>query len=170
MNSTQAPIISTPSGLAWNASLQTQDQKMDQTHHEFIDMINDLLTLPSDQRLDAYRQLIDHTQMHFAQEERWMLALGFAQDNCHATHHAQIIETLLLVEKEYVNGQHHFLDQLIEALVEWFPSHAATMDAGLAQYMKKMGFNSQTETLSDPSIKIPAASMSGCGSVSCSNE
>jgi hypothetical protein len=56
---------------------------------------------------------------------------------------------------------------LAEALVEWFPQHAATMDAGLAQYMTQVGFDSITETLADPSTVRPAT-MSGCGSVSCS--
>ena len=59
------------------------------------------------------------------------------------------------------------LSRMADALAEWFPAHASSMDAGLAQHMKSVQFDSRTETLADPSLVRPAT-MSGCGSVSCS--
>jgi hypothetical protein len=56
---------------------------------------------------------------------------------------------------------------MAEALAEWFPGHANSMDAGLAAHLKSVGFDSATETLADPSV-IQNVTMSGCGSVSCS--
>jgi hypothetical protein len=41
------------------------------------------------------------------------------------------------------------------------------MDAGLAQHMKSVQFDSVTETLADPSV-IQNVTMSGCGSISAS--
>ena len=43
----------------------------------------------------------------------------------------------------------------------------AEMDAGLALHLKDVGFDTRTETLADPD-KVRPATMSGCGSVSCS--
>ena len=40
-------------------------------------------------------------------------------------------------------------------------------DAGLAQHLKSVGFDSATETLADPAA-IRNVSVSGCGSISCS--
>jgi hypothetical protein len=57
---------------------------------------------------------------------------------------------------------------MAEALAEWFPGHANSMDAGLAVHLKSVGFDSVTETLADPSA-IQNVIMSGCGSVSCSS-
>ena len=54
-----------------------------------------------------------------------------------------------------------------EALAEWFPGHASSMDAGLAAHLQSVGFDSVSETLADPST-IKNVTMSGCGSVSCS--
>jgi hemerythrin len=96
-----------------------------------------------------------------------MLATGFSADNCHATHHATILETMRAVETHYAQGNTEIITRLAEALAEWFPQHAASMDAGLALHLQSVGFNTQTETLIDPSVVRPA-SMSGCGSVSCS--
>ncbi len=154
-------------GLPWTSSLLTGDARLDHTHEEFAQMLNALLATPQDQQLPLYRQFLLHTVEHFAQEERWMLATGFAADNCHASHHATILETMRAVESHYEAGDSEIITRLAEALAEWFPGHAASMDAGLAQHMKNVGFDSVSETVQDPS-KIQNVTMSGCGSVSCS--
>ena len=153
--------------LAWSEQLAVGDARMDETHAEFVDQLNTLLATPVDQQLPLYRAFVDHTVEHFAQEERWMLATGFAPDNCHASHHATILETMRAVIPHFENDDPEIITRLAEALAEWFPQHAASMDAGLAQHLREVGFDTTTETLADPSV-IRHASMSGCGSVSCS--
>ena len=155
------------SGLPWTPSLHTGDTRMDETHQEFVDMLNQILATPQDQQLPLYRQFLLHTVEHFAQEERWMVATGFSAENCHAEHHATILETMRAVESHYEAGDAEIITRLAEALAEWFPGHAASMDAGLAIHMQNVGFDSVTETVVDPS-KIQNVTMSGCGSVSCS--
>ncbi len=166
-STTPHPPTPAAAGLDWSPQLQTGDARMDDTHEEFVTMLNELLATPHDQQLPLYRIFVEHTVEHFAQEERWMLATGFAADNCHASHHATILDTLRAVVEHYEQGDREIISRLAEALVEWFPQHAASMDAGLALHMKDVGFDSRTETLADPS-KVRPASMSGCGSVSCS--
>jgi len=153
--------------LEWTAVLSVGDARMDDTHEEFVSMLNQLLATPPNEQLPLYRSFIEHTVAHFAQEERWMLATGFAADNCHAGHHATILETMNAVLEHSEKGDADIIKRMALALVEWFPQHTASMDAGLAQHLKNVGFNSSTETLADPSAVRPA-SMSGCGSVSCS--
>lgn len=155
------------SGLTWAPGLQTGDPRMDDTHEEFVTMLNTLMATPMRDQLPLYREFLAHTVDHFAQEERWMVATGFTPDNCHASHHATILDTMRAVEEHYLKGDNEIILRLAEALAEWFPQHAATMDAGLALHLKDVGFDSRTETLTDPSRVRPAV-MSGCGSVSCS--
>lgn len=153
--------------LVWSDQLQVGDARMDETHAEFVDQLNALLATPAAQQLPLYREFLAHTVEHFAQEERWMLATGFAPDNCHASHHATILETMRAVIPHFENDDPEIISRLAEALAEWFPQHAASMDAGLAQHLQQVGFDTITESLADPSVIRPA-SMSGCGSVSCS--
>ena len=153
--------------LEWTAVLSVGDARMDDTHEEFVSMLNQLLATPPNEQLPLYRRFIEHTVAHFAQEERWMLATGFAADNCHAGHHATILETMNAVLEHSEKGDAGIIKRMALALVEWFPQHTASMDAGLAQHLKNVGFDSSTETLADPSA-VGSASMSGCGSVSCS--
>ncbi|WP_396436992.1 bacteriohemerythrin [Limnohabitans sp.] len=156
-----------PPVMAWTDSLHTGDARMDETHQEFVDMINQILATPEDQQLPVYKAFLNHTVEHFAQEERWMLATGFSADNCHAEHHATILETMRVVEAHYLDSDKTIITRMAEALAEWFPGHAGSMDAGLAAHLKSVGFNSESETLADPSA-IQTVTMSGCGSVSCS--
>lgn len=162
---TSAPSATTR--LTWSSQLSVGDARMDETHAEFVDQLSILLTTPPSRQLPLYRAFLDHTIEHFAQEERWMRATGFATDNCHATHHATILETMRAVIPHFEHGDSQIISRLAEALVEWFPQHAASMDAGLALHLKEIGFDSSTETAADPSVIRPA-SMSGCASVSCS--
>ena len=80
-----------PAALDWSPALFLGDARMDDTHEEFVTLLNQLLATPPDQQLPLYRAFIDHTVEHFAQEERWMLATGFSADNCHADEHATIL-------------------------------------------------------------------------------
>jgi hemerythrin len=153
--------------LEWSSALSVGDNSMDQTHAEFVEQLNQLLSASDDQQLPLYTSFLAHTVAHFAQEERWMLATGFAPDNCHATHHATILETMRAVEAHHRQGDAEIITRMAEALAEWFPQHAASMDAGLALHLRSVGFDTATETLADPD-RVRPASMSGCGSVSCS--
>lgn len=166
-----ATPIPTPSAalahMVWTDALNTGDARIDATHQEFLTLINQILATPEDAQLPVYKAFLDHTVAHFAQEERWMLATGFSADNCHAEHHATILETMRVVEAHYLDSDTTIITRMAEALAEWFPGHTASMDAGLAAHLKSVGFDSVTETLADPSA-IQNVTMSGCGSVSCS--
>ena len=133
--------------LDWTPELFLGDARMDDTHEEFVTLLNQLLATPPDQQMPLYRAFIDHTVEHFAQEERWMLATGFTADNCHAEEHATILETMQAVVPRSEQGDTELITRMAEALAEWFPLHATSKDAGLAQHLKNVGFDSGTETV-----------------------
>jgi hemerythrin len=161
---TEFPVIP---DLHWGNELHTGDTRMDETHEEFVDMLARLRALPDSEQLPLYRELMRHTVEHFAQEDRWMVATGFSADNCHTSQHNSILDTMRAVETHYLQGDTEIISRMAAALAEWFPMHAQSMDAGLAQHMQSVKFDSRSETLEDPSLVRPAT-MSGCGSVSCS--
>ena len=136
-----------PAPLDWTPALFLGDARMDDTHEEFVTLLNQLLATPPDQQMPLYKAFIDHTVEHFAQEERWMLATGFTADNCHAEEHATILETMRAVVPRSEQGDAELITRMAEALAEWFPLHATSKDAGLAQHLKEIGFDSTTETV-----------------------
>ena len=168
--STSAPLETNTApamGFEWSEKLLTGDARMDHTHQEFADQLAALMATPPAEQLPLYKAFVAHTVAHFAQEDRWMLATGFTGSNCHSDQHAMVLETMQAVVKHYQLGETDIINRMGEALGEWFGQHAQTMDAGLAQHLQSVGFDSATETLADPAA-IRNVTVSGCGSVSCS--
>lgn len=153
--------------LCWSAELQTGDGRMDQTHEEFVDLLTRLRGLQDGDPVPLFRELVAHTVEHFEQEDRWMVATGFSADNCHSLQHRSILDTLQAVETHYLQGDTEIISRMADALAEWFPQHAQTMDAGLAQHLKSLNFDTRTESMPDPQ-RVLHASMSGCGRMTCS--
>jgi hemerythrin-like metal-binding protein len=112
-NQTEQTAVSPyAAGLHWSADLHTGDGRMDHTHEEFVTLLNALLLTPQTDQLNLYREFLNHTVEHFAQEDRWMLATGFTADNCHAGQHATILETMRAVETHYVQGDPEIISRL----------------------------------------------------------
>ena len=163
-SATEFPVIP---DLPWSEDLHTGDARMDETHEEFVTMLATLRALPCEQHLEPFRDLVRHTVAHFEQEDRWMVATGFAADNCHSGQHRSILDTMRAVETHYLQGDQEIIGRMADALAEWFPVHAKTMDAGLALHLQSLQFDTRTESMPDPD-RVRPATMSGCGSMSCS--
>lgn len=153
--------------LTWSEALALQQPQMDTTHREFVDLLCALeatLDGPAEARQSALAAFVDHTEAHFAQEDRWMAALGFAAENCHAFQHAHVLKVLREVQT-LAQGEAGapMLRQLVAELAQWFPQHAKSMDAALAEVMAACGFDPATGQLRQPL----GQAITGCGSGSC---
>ena len=62
--------------LTWTDALALDLPAMDDTHREFVDLLATVARAPDDALLDAWAVLVDHTDHHFAQEDRWMRQTG----------------------------------------------------------------------------------------------
>lgn len=113
---------------------------MDDTHREFVEQLNRVGAAADAGVLAALDDFIAHTETHFAQEERWMETLEFPPRGCHQGEHAKILETAREVRKRVAAGDVRLGRTLAEALAEWFPQHATSMDAILAMYMTQAGY------------------------------
>lgn len=160
--------MSTALTLAWSDELALGDARTDVTHQEFIDLLNATADSDAAQKLPKYQTLLEHTVEHFAQEERWMLACGVQSDFCHFSQHASVLEVMKEVERRALAGEPGLIGQMLEALVEWFPMHASSMDAALVAYLQEKGFDTATEAFKDganaPALGTAGQAASlGCG-------
>ena len=126
--------------LAWSEQLTIGQTTMDDTHREFVDQLNRVGTAADDTALAALDDFIEHTEAHFGQEERWMDAIEFPPRGCHRGEHEKVLETVREVRKRVEAGDVQLARTLAEALAEWFPQHATSMDAILAMYMTQIGY------------------------------
>jgi hemerythrin len=159
--------------LTWSEALALQQPRMDDTHREFVDCLNALQAARPGGGLEAAQAAVDallaHTEAHFAQEDDWMARLGFEPDSCHPLQHRQVLEVVREVQRRLgAEGEAalDYVDNLVPALAEWFPMHARSMDAALAQVMAERGFDPDTGVLVRPP-EAGAVPISGCGSGSC---
>jgi hemerythrin len=135
-----------PQSLLWSTDLLLGDERTDATHQEFIDLLNATGQAKEVEKLALYQSLVTHTVEHFGQEERWMLANGITAEHCHFSQHSSVLEVMKEVERRALAGETQLIGQMLEALAEWFPMHAQSMDAGLVEFLREKGFDTALET------------------------
>lgn len=127
--------------MEWNETLVLDRGVMDETHREFIDLLNRLAEAPETEMLAVLDEFIAHTEAHFGQEQRWMEQMAFPPTDCHVNDHVGVLQVAQEVRKRAAAGETRFGPILARAVAEWFATHAASMDHVLALYMKEVGFN-----------------------------
>lgn len=156
--------------LTWNEALALQQPRMDHTHREFVDLLNAVESALDDGAMalePALLRFVQHTEAHFAQEDEWMRRVGFAAQNCHSLQHGQVLELVREVHRRLRDeADVDVVRALVPALAEWFPMHAQSMDAGLAQTMHEAGFDPETGALLHPP-PAEAEALTGCGGGHC---
>ena len=133
--------------MEWNESLVLDRGVMDETHEEFIELLNRLADAPDEKILVALDEFIVHTEEHFAQERRWMEQMTYPPLTCHVREHDGVLETAHEVRRRVAAGETRFGQVLARAVAEWFSSHAASMDNVLALYMKEKRFEPHRDSL-----------------------
>jgi len=154
------------SELHWSDALSLDMPLMDGTHREFVDLLAAVADASDAGLLPAWVQLVEHTDAHFGQEDRWMAQTGFASVNCHATQHDVVLRALRDGLSAGAAGRLDVIRQLAHELAAWFPQHAQTMDAALALHLRSAGFDPVTGEAAWPE-RLPARAITGCGAASC---
>ena len=158
--------------LTWTNSLALDHPQMDATHEEFVALLaatDAALTGPKPELLRCFEALCDHTIEHFAQEERWMEATGFAADNCHAGQHQQVLGIMLECAQRAADPQapdFEPLEAAVGELASWFPRHAQMMDAGLAEHLVAVGFDVATGQCRE-AVAADGEALTHCASAHC---
>ncbi|MBI5258044.1 MAG: hemerythrin [Burkholderiales bacterium] len=155
--------------LAWTDDLALQHPQMDTTHQEFVQLLaaaDEALALAPAVLLERFEALVAHTVEHFAQEDRWMQATGFAKDNCHGFQHQAVLGVMQECARRARQDEPDFepLRLAVGELAIWFPQHAQMMDAALAQHLAAVGYDVATGECRAPAL---AEAITGCGSTPC---
>jgi len=110
---------------------------MDNTHREFISLLNGLASADNKDFARLFDQLIEHTQQHFQREEELMTEYNFPAYAEHKDEHQRVLGELNQFKKRVDIGLITFARNYINArMPEWFNLHAASMDSALAAHLK----------------------------------
>ncbi len=152
--------------LEWSDALSLDLPLMDDTHREFVELLAAVETSADAAVIPAWRTLVEHTQVHFDQEDRWMRETRFAAGNCHSVQHKVVLDVMREGLTRAEGGDIELLRLMAGELAQWFPQHAQSMDAGLALHLRRCEHDPATGAVRNPEA-LPEAEISGCGSASC---
>ena len=152
--------------LQWSEALALGLAEMDTTHQEFVDLLAKVQSSPPDTLEVNWRALIEHTQLHFGQEDHWMRSTGFSSANCHSTQHKVVLDVMREGLQQPSPTRDETLRLMASELAAWFPAHAQTMDAALALHLRSVGYDPSTGVLQMPQA-LPGERIAGCGSSQC---
>lgn len=124
-------------GFDWDDRYLLGHAAMDDTHREFVTLVDTLLTAPDAALEQALAAFAAHAVAHFEQEDRWMKGADFPAADCHIDEHAKVLASVREVQRELAGGNVDLVRELAQALMDWFPGHADYMDSALATWMVK---------------------------------
>lgn len=154
--------------LEWSGALALDFPMMDDTHHEFVDLLAKVHEAPDDTLIAHWTSLIAHTDDHFGREDEWMLSTRFASGNCHSMQHKVVLQVMREGLQHGQTGDLKMVRLMAGELALWFPQHAQAMDASLALHMRRVDFDPVTGKVNRPEA-LPAEMIHGCGG-SCSSD
>ena len=132
--------------IEWSESLELGQPAMDETHREFVDLLNAVADAADADLLPRLDEFIAHTDAHFAQENAWMVDIMFPPIHCHKGEHDNVLKLMHEVRDRVAAGQLELGRVLARELPEWFRLHASTMDTALAEVIKAIGYQPERQT------------------------
>jgi hemerythrin len=130
-------MTQTRTGFDWTDRYLLGYTAMDDTHREFVSLVDALLTAPEAELAQALDAFAEHAVAHFGQEDGWMQGSSFPAADCHIDEHAKVLASVREVQQELAAGNTELVRELAQALMDWFPGHADYMDSALATWMVK---------------------------------
>lgn len=122
----------------WSDAFKLGYSPMDETHEEFVEIVNTMLACPDDELLRHLDAFAVHGESHFAQELTWMKETDFPSTECHAGEHDAVMKSVHEVRDLLAAGGNPEIARgLARELARWFPGHADYLDSALAQWLVK---------------------------------
>lgn len=117
----------------YSANLNLGVHEIDQTHLEFIVLVQKLQDCPANQFGVLFYRLVEHTRTHFESEEKLMLSLSHGLLTEHRNEHNRVLGDMNRFAKSIEKGRLSMARAWVnESLLDWFENHTATMDSALA--------------------------------------
>lgn len=124
------------SAVAWTDNLNLDYEPMDQVHQAFIALLASAQQADDSTLVQRWRELVEHTQMHFALEDGWMRSRGCASAQNHMLQHRLVLNLMREGLGMARAGQLRSLRDMAGELAVWFVKHTQSMDAELALQMR----------------------------------
>lgn len=119
---------------------------MNATHYEEADLLNGLAEILAGDdeplKIKKFKELIEHTRKHFANEERLMQQYGFMAYAIHKSEHERVLALAIDALEQYkTTGSLEPIELFVQKTIPgWLYNHIATMDAMTAMFLAQNGY------------------------------
>lgn len=110
---------------------------MDETHAEFIDLVNQLEQADAREFKRLFIKLFAHTEQHFNAEDALMEQSHFPAIREHREEHRRVLGELHRIAGKVTRGSTTLGRAYVAELPNWFRLHLLTMDSALAAHLQR---------------------------------
>lgn len=113
-------------------TIQVHHKEMDTIHGELAELVEQLANIGEAEFGKQFSELLDHTEAHFSQEERWMQETAYPHISEHRDEHRQVLQEMKQFSKRRLPIARAYVR---DRLPERFALHITRVDSMLAAYL-----------------------------------
>lgn len=136
--------------LQWSDALSLDMPGMDDGRKTLVHLLGLAHDAHDPLLLQRWRDLVQHTALVFAQEDRWMQMTQFSSSRIHCTQHRVVLQVMQEGLRAGESGDLALIQNMAAELGQWFANHTQSMDAALALHLRRVGYDPQTGVLNMP--------------------
>jgi len=147
--------------VTWSERLSCGIKIIDDQHKGLVELVNDMFnhaTGNSIQEHDYFnvviQEVVKYVKVHFATEEKIMIATKFSGYTEHKKAHDSFVLAVVDNINDYKAGNRLTLSTFTKFLKEWILSHIAMMDKQYFEYFKKIATRKEDGKLSITSADV----------------
>jgi len=141
--------------VEWTSKLACGIKIIDDQHKGLVNLVNEMfdhVTGNSVQEHDYFNRVIQeavkYVKVHFATEEKILIATKFAGFEAHKKEHENFVRAIVGNIKEYESGNRYTLSTFTRFLKDWILSHIAFMDKQYFEYFRHIATRKEDGKLS----------------------
>jgi hemerythrin len=124
--------------IKWTTDLSVKNDVLDAEHQRWIELLNAFYQGLKDGRskeslVELIEGMIEYTKYHFANEEKYMLSIGYPDLKQHKVHHAEYVQKLSEYHRKILDGKMVLSLEVTNYLKNWLINHIKGIDM---QYVK----------------------------------
>lgn len=129
--------------IKWKKDYETGNPIVDHQHQHLVDIANELYDSIKehgdiDHAYITFKELIQYTQTHFAQEETLMQNIKYKDFEKHKKQHQELIKTIHDLKDKFDSNKKEICVKTILFLKEWLIDHIVAEDLKCAPYIRNM--------------------------------
>jgi hemerythrin-like metal-binding protein len=125
--------------IRWTDDLELHYEPLDRAHRDLVDVLAAAQTADDAALAQAWALVVDQARAVFDLEDHWMRCTAFTATPHHVLQHRMVLNLLHEGLVHARHGRHAAVREMAAELARWFPKHVQTLDAALAQYLRRRG-------------------------------